>query len=104
MQKYNIKYTLIFLFGLFAVTGLIASQHMFANAPSTADQYTLTIQVDSSQCTQQDSDNEDEPDTCVANLFVIHTHNYHDIFQAPIDLRGHRIITVAQQRAPPIFS
>ncbi|MEO2267763.1 hypothetical protein V1358_10655 [Pseudoalteromonas sp. YIC-656] len=98
------KYTLIFLFGLFAFTGLIASQHMFANAPSTADQYTLTIQVDSSQCTHQDSDTEDEPDTCFASNLKTHTHNYNDATQTPVEVLSHQVITSAQQRAPPIFS
>ena len=103
MQKHNIKYTLLFLFSMFAVTGLIASQHMFANAPSTADQYTLTIHLDSSQCTQHDTDHEDH-DACAVNhpsSILVQHHNRALLKQQH---KGYAVVRVAQQRAPPYFS
>ncbi|MFY8273805.1 hypothetical protein AAEU32_06730 [Pseudoalteromonas sp. SSDWG2] len=104
MRKCNMKYTLLFLFSLFAFTGLVASTHLFANAPVAADQYTLTIEVDSSQYANQEADDDNDPEHPISNSTLRQSHGYQQPSTEPSDVPVAQAIRVAHQRAPPYFS
>ena len=104
MQKYNLKYNLLFVFALFALCGLLASQHLFTSAANSSDQYSLTLQVDTAQTINHDSDNDHDPEhplnPAIKQATLANTH----VSVAPGAPLSRRVFTAAQQRAPPHFS
>ncbi|MBS3797216.1 hypothetical protein [Pseudoalteromonas sp. BDTF-M6] len=104
MQKYNLKYNLLFVFALFALTGLLASQHLFTSAANTSDQYSLTIKVDTAQTINHDSDDDHDPEYPLAPSIKQHALVNTPVVVVPSVVLNRRVITVAQQRAPPYFS
>ncbi|WP_105188060.1 hypothetical protein [Pseudoalteromonas sp. T1lg48] len=104
MQKYNLKYNLLFVFALFALAGLLASQHLFTSAANTSDQYSLTISVDPVQTINHDSDNDHDPEHPLAPSIKQHALVNTSVLTVPNAPLNRRVLTVAQQRAPPYFS
>ncbi|WP_105214955.1 MULTISPECIES: hypothetical protein [unclassified Pseudoalteromonas] len=104
MQKYNLKYNLLFVFALFALCGLFASQHLFTSAANSSDQYSLTVSVDTAQNINPDSDNDHDPEHPLSPAIKQAALAKNTVSIAPSAPLNRRVLTAAQQRAPPHLS